>query len=62
MAGALGVQLGGENSYDGVPHQAPLIGEGTSTLTAAHIGQASRIMIVTYGLGLCFALLSLWVS
>ncbi len=62
MAGALGVQLGGENSYDGVRHEAPLIGDGTSNITPAHIGQASRIMIVTYGLGLFFALLSLWVS
>lgn len=62
MAGALGVQLGGTNYYDGVAHEAPSIGDGTADITPQHIRQASRIMIVTYGLGLFFALLSLWVS
>ncbi|ULA68442.1 MAG: Cobalamin biosynthesis protein CobD [Nitrospira sp.] len=62
MAGALGVQLGGTNYYDGVAHDVPLIGDGTADITPEHIRQASRIMIVTYGLGLFFALLSLWVS
>ena len=62
MAGALGVQLGGTNYYDGVPHDAPLMGDGTADITPEHIRHASRIMIVTYGLGLFFALLSLWVS
>lgn len=62
MAGALGVRLGGRNYYDGVPHEAPLIGEGAAEISPEHIRQASRIMIVTYGLGLFFALLSLWVS
>jgi len=28
MAGALGVRLGGPASYDGVPHQRPIFGEG----------------------------------
>ena len=62
MAGALGVQLGGRNYYGGVPHDAALIGDGIIDLTPEHIGRASRIMIVTSGLGLFFALLSLWVS
>lgn len=62
MAGALGVQLGGRNYYDGVPHDAALIGDDTAALTPEHIRGASRIMIVTYGLGLILALLSLWVS
>lgn len=62
MAGALGVQLGGTNYYDGVAHEAPLIGDGTAPITPEHILHASHIMIVTYGLGLFFALLSLWVS
>lgn len=62
MAGALGVQLGGRNYYDGVPHDGELIGDGTAALTAEHIDQASRIMVATCGLGLFFALLSLWVA
>ena len=62
MAGALAVQLGGTNYYDGVAHEGPTIGDGTADITPQHIRQASRIMIVTYGLGLFFALLSLWVS
>ena len=62
MAGALGVQLGGTNYYDGAPHEAPLMGDGTADITPEHIRHASRIMIVTYGLALFFALLSLWVS
>jgi adenosylcobinamide-phosphate synthase len=62
MAGALGVRLGGTNYYEGVVHEAPLIGDGTAEITAEHIREASRIMIFTYGLGLFFALLSLWVS
>ena len=28
MAGALGVQLGGPASYDGVPHARPTFGDG----------------------------------
>lgn len=62
MAGALGIQLGGRNYYDGVPQDRQLIGEGTATLTSDHIKQASRIMVTTWGLGLFFALLSLWLS
>ncbi len=62
MAGALGVQLGGRNSYDGVPHDAELLGDGPGEVTPEHIGRATRIMLVTYALGLFFALLSLWVS
>ncbi len=62
MAGALSVRLGGRNYYDGVPHEAELIGDGPAALTPEHIRQASRIMMVSYGLGLFFALLSLWVA
>lgn len=62
MAGALGVQLGGRNYYDGVPHDAELLGDGPGEVTPEHIGRATRIMLVTYALGLFFALLSLWVS
>ena len=62
MAGALGVQLGGRNYYDGVPEDRPLIGEGPGPLTLNHIAQARDITVVTWGLGLFFALLSLWRS
>ena len=60
LAGALGVQLGGRNFYDGVPEDRPLIGEGTSVLNLNHIAQARDITVVTWGLGVFFALLSLW--
>jgi adenosylcobinamide-phosphate synthase len=62
MAGALGVQLGGRNYYDGIPEDRPLIGEGTTDMTINHIAQARDITVVTWGLGLFFALLSLWQS
>ena len=60
LAGALGVQLGGRNFYDGVPEDRPLIGEGTSVLNLNHIAQARDITVVTWGLWVFFALLSLW--
>lgn len=62
MAGALGIQLGGRNYYDGVPQDRLPMGDGTSSLTPDHIAQASRIMVVTGVLGLIFALFSLWQS
>jgi len=62
MAGALGVQLGGRNYYDGVAHEGELIGDAGTALTPGHIDQATRIMVIAAGLGLFFALLSLWVS
>lgn len=62
MAGALGVQLGGRNYYDGVAHDAERLGDGPAEVAPEHIDQASRIMLVAYALGLFFAVLSLWVS
>lgn len=62
MAGALGVQLGGRNYYHGVAHDAERLGDGPAEVAPEHIGHANRIMLVTYVLGLFFALLSLWVS
>lgn len=62
MAGALGVQLGGRNYYGGVPHDGELLGDGPAEVAPEHIRHASRIMLVTYALGLFFALLSLWVA
>jgi adenosylcobinamide-phosphate synthase len=60
MAGALDIQLGGRNYYDGVPQDRLPMGDGTSSLTPDHIAQATRIMVVTGMLGLIVALLSLW--
>ncbi len=62
MAGALGIQLGGRNYYDGVLREGELIGEANTPLTPGHIHQALRIMVATCALGLLIALLSLWQS
>jgi len=60
MAGALGVQLGGVNHYDGVPHERPFLGEGRAVLQPGDIDEALRIMVGAWALGVGFALLSLW--
>jgi adenosylcobinamide-phosphate synthase len=66
MAGALGVQLGGVNYYDGQPSVKPTIGEAIEPLSPRHIRLANALMFVTAGLFLavCLALraetLQLW--
>ncbi|MBI4002647.1 MAG: cobalamin biosynthesis protein CobD [Nitrospira defluvii] len=62
MAGALGIQLGGRNYYDGIPQDRLPMGDGTITLAPDHVAQATRIMVATCVLGLLFALFSLWVA
>jgi adenosylcobinamide-phosphate synthase len=47
MAGALGVQLGGANRYDGVLVERPCLGDPVQPLTRAHIGMALRLMLWT---------------
>lgn len=47
MAGALGVQLGGINLYDGLPTERPCLGDANQPLTRAHIGKALTLMIST---------------
>jgi adenosylcobinamide-phosphate synthase len=47
MAGALGVQLGGLNHYDGLPVQRPCLGDPDRPLARAHIGMALTLMIWT---------------
>ncbi len=47
VAGALGVQLGGVNYYQGVPSSRPFIGELRHTFSEGHITGANRIMIVS---------------
>ena len=47
MAGALGVQLGGVNRYDGLPIERPCLGDPNQPLTRAHIGMALMLMLWT---------------
>lgn len=47
VAGALGVQLGGVNYYQGIPSSRPFIGELRHHFSEVHITDANRIMIVS---------------
>lgn len=60
MAGSLGIQLGGINYYDGVPHERPVIGTGTRRLVLKDLTIASRIMIVACLLGVILAVGTAW--
>ena len=51
MAGALGVQLGGVNRYDGLSLERPCLGDPVQPLTQAHIGRALALMLWTSLLG-----------
>jgi adenosylcobinamide-phosphate synthase len=44
MAGALGVQLGGITSYEGIPRDRPVLGESVRSLNPSCIGEALRVM------------------
>ncbi|MCE1225359.1 MAG: adenosylcobinamide-phosphate synthase CbiB [Geobacteraceae bacterium] len=50
VAGALGVQLGGVNSYFGQPSTRPFMGDPLQPLAARHILQAVQLMWLGYGL------------
>lgn len=50
VAGALGVRLGGVNSYFGQPSSRPFMGDPLQPLAARHILQAVRLMWLVYGL------------
>ena len=58
VAGALGVQLGGPNSYFGTVVEKPAIGDATRPLEAQDILRANRLMLLSYALTLlvCLAL------
>jgi adenosylcobinamide-phosphate synthase len=56
VAGALGVQLGGENRYFGAVSFRPLLGENRRPLVAADIGRTIRLVL---GAGMVFALFAL---
>lgn len=50
FAGALGVQLGGLNHYQGQPSQKPTLGDPGEGLEPAHILSANNLMLVTTSL------------
>jgi adenosylcobinamide-phosphate synthase len=52
MAGALGVQLGGPATYQGVPSEKPRLGEPDQPLTLDTVRQAIQLMLVTAWLAL----------
>jgi len=56
MAGALGVQVGGTNYYDGQPLPKPTIGDPLVPLAARHIVLANALMFTTAGLFLAISL------
>lgn len=62
MAGALGVQLGGTNYYDGIAQERSIIGDGAKVLMPSAIGLALRIMTATATLALGLAVSSLWLA
>lgn len=47
FAGAMEIQLGGLNYYDGQPERLPTLGDDNQALTAHHIPRANRLMIAT---------------
>jgi adenosylcobinamide-phosphate synthase len=59
MAGALGVQLGGCSTYQGVASEKPLLGDPGGPLTLAKAEQSIRMMLMAAWLALLFAVL-LW--
>jgi adenosylcobinamide-phosphate synthase len=52
MAGALGVQLGGAASYQGVRSEKPHLGDPAQPITPASVQNAIRLMLVTAWLAL----------
>lgn len=62
MAGALGVQLGGINYYDGVAHDHSVIGDGRRDLNRMDIAQATQLMVTASLLGVMVGAGILWLQ
>jgi adenosylcobinamide-phosphate synthase len=60
MAGALGVQLGGLNYYDGQPSPKPTIGDPRVPLAATHIPAANALMFAAAALFLLLGIAVRW--
>jgi adenosylcobinamide-phosphate synthase len=60
MAGALGVRLGGRNTYDGVVSMQPYLGDPVRPLDVTCIPQAVRVMYATSTAGLLLCLAVRW--
>lgn len=60
VAGALGVRLGGVNSYFGQPSSRPFMGDPLQPLAARHILQAVQLMWLVYGLTAVIGLTACW--
>jgi adenosylcobinamide-phosphate synthase len=60
MAGALGVRLGGRNTYDGVENFRPYLGDPVSPLEPSCIPRAVRIMYATSACALVVCVAARW--
>lgn len=61
VAGALGVRLGGLNTYFGVPSERPCMGDPLNPLQRKHIFQTNRLMLLTSALALLIFVGIRWV-
>ncbi len=62
IAGALGVQLGGTNYYDGIANERPTLGDGRRELVAEDITLAAQLMGVASLLGVMIGAGVLWLQ
>ena len=60
MAGALGVQLGGVNFYEGRPAERPVLGDAEEPLSVGHVDRAAYIMTVAYLMAIAGSARFLW--
>ncbi|SPP66470.1 adenosylcobinamide-phosphate synthase CbiB [Nitrospira lenta] len=62
MAGALGVQLGGTNYYEGIANERPTLGDGYRALVVGDITLAAQLMGVASLLGVLIGAGVLWLQ